>query len=68
MRRVAFTTLLLVGLAVALDHLGAFGWRGDDWSRYNRKSLIVARVLCVVCGLAAVETLLKAVQIKVRRS
>jgi len=48
-RRIIRVAAMVFGLAlllcVILDRAGAFGYSGDDWKKFNRKSFIVARVI-----------------------
>ena len=45
MRAIAFTSLALLAAGSLLDHLGCFGWHGDDWAAYDRKSFTVSSVI-----------------------
>ncbi|MGH7214421.1 MAG: thermonuclease family protein [Tepidisphaeraceae bacterium] len=36
--------LVLLALSALLDHLGAFGYRGDDWKNFDKQTVSVVRV------------------------
>jgi micrococcal nuclease len=44
-RRGAFGALLLLVLSVLLDRFGAFRYKGDDWGNFDRKEVVVTRVV-----------------------
>jgi hypothetical protein len=44
LRFMAMSAVALPALAVILDHLGCFGYRGDDWSRFDGKLFKVSRI------------------------
>lgn len=44
-RAIVITGCTLFALFILLDHLGAFGWHGDDWSRFDRQTFTVSRIL-----------------------
>jgi hypothetical protein len=43
LRRVAWLVLLTFGILIMGDHLGWFGYRGDDWARFDGRSFQVLR-------------------------
>jgi endonuclease YncB( thermonuclease family) len=45
LRWAATLMLLALGAAVLLDHLGYFGYDGDDWRRFDGRSFNVSRAL-----------------------
>ena len=44
LRYLAFGLLFAILLGIALDHFGAFGFRGDDFRPFDGRSFVVARV------------------------
>src|SRR4051812_38747705 len=41
----AISIIGLTGIIAVLDHFGAFGFRGSDWSRFDHRSFVVTRVI-----------------------
>src|SRR5688572_16657932 len=44
-RIVAWTAVAVIVSLVVLDRAGAFGYRGDDWSRFNQRPVRAVEVL-----------------------
>jgi endonuclease YncB( thermonuclease family) len=44
-RGLIFGTVAFLGLSVFFDHLGAFGYAGDDWRHFDHNSVVVTRVI-----------------------
>ena len=44
-RRGIFVTVLALALTTFLDRFGVFRYRGDDWGNFDRKEVIVTRVI-----------------------
>ncbi len=44
-RRVVATGIALLVASVVFDHIGAFGYAGDDWRNFDHKSVLVTRVI-----------------------
>src|SRR4051794_8731753 len=40
-----FGIVTLLIILVVVDHLGAFGYPGDDWRQFDHKSVVVTRVI-----------------------
>ena len=45
MRLATFALLGLLAVAVLLDRLGTFGYRGDDWASFDQQTVLVTRVV-----------------------
>jgi endonuclease YncB( thermonuclease family) len=44
--RVGVTALLFIFISlILLDHVGAFGYRGNDWSRFHQRTVRVVRAV-----------------------
>ena len=44
LRLLAITLVSTVALLIFLDHRGHFGYRGDDWARFNGKPATILRI------------------------
>jgi endonuclease YncB( thermonuclease family) len=44
-RRFSRAGIALLPLSSLLDHAGAFGYRGNDWTRFDRRTCTVSRVI-----------------------
>src|SRR6202035_142918 len=44
-RAIVISSGALFALFILLDHLGAFGWQGDDWGQFDRRTFTVSRII-----------------------